>query len=114
MFGKRKEITLHRVHDTVVIREGNEKMILRVDGDAMRMVAGLNTAQDMIRKLDGVTEEAPYIETAQFFARVIFGEEQAQKLMDFYRQDAGCVLSVCGKYFNMRLARLITAAQKRK
>ena len=38
-------ITLNRVHDTVLINEGADKLKLDVDGDPMRMVAGLSQAQ---------------------------------------------------------------------
>ena len=38
------ELTLNRVHDTIVIREGDETLTLTVNGDAMRMVAGLNNS----------------------------------------------------------------------
>ena len=39
------KITLNRIHDKVRITEGDEHLELRVDGDPMRMVAGLNEAQ---------------------------------------------------------------------
>lgn len=110
----RWEITLNRVHDTVRVREGQERLTLRVDGDAMRMVAGLNAAQ---KRLQAITESTPEEEinsAALYFAGVMFGEAQAQALLEFYRGDAGCVVNVCGRYFSGRLARLIERAQKRK
>lgn len=112
-FRRGYEMTLNRVHDTINIREGAERLTLTVNGDAMRMVAGLNKAQ---AKMKGVTEASPdeeVKEVAEYFAAVIFGTEQAAKLMAFYADDPGCVITVCGRYFNERLAGKITEAQKR-
>lgn len=111
---RKNEISLNRVHDTVRVREGQERLTLRVDGDAMRMVAGLNAAQ---KRLQAITEGTPEDEinsAALYFAGVMFGEAQAKALLEFYRGDAGCVVNVCGRYFSGRLARLIERAQKRK
>lgn len=112
MFGK-YTISLNRVHDTVRIREGGEALELRVDADPMRMVAGLNTAQKMLRELDADAADEKARDAARYFAGVIFGEEQAEKLWEFYRGDGACVVSVCGQYFTRRLHRLIERAQKR-
>ena len=113
LFRRGYEMTLNRVHDTITVREGSERLTLTVNGDAMRMVAGLNKAQ---AKMKGVTEETPdeeVKEVAEYFAAVIFGKEQAAKLMAFYAEDPGCVITVCGRYFSERLAGRITEAQKR-
>ena len=113
LFRKGYSVTLNMVHDNITIREGDETLKLCVNGDAMRMVAGLNKAQ---AKMKGVTEETPdedVKEVAEYFAAVIFGKEQAAKLMAFYAEDPGCVITVCGRYFSERLAGKITEAQKR-
>ena len=79
---KRKgyEMTLNRVHDTITIREGDETLTLTVNGDAMRMVAGLNKAQS---RLQSITEETPdeeVREVAEYFAAVILsGESYADR-----------------------------------
>ena len=106
-------MTMNRVHDTVTVREGNEKLTLTVNGDAMRMVAGLNKAQQRMKALEEDTPDDEVKDVAEFFAAVIFGKEQAAKLMAFYADDPGCVISVCGQYFKERLAGKITAMQKR-
>ena len=110
----RREITLNRVHDTVRVREGSERLTLRVDGDAMRMVAGLNAAQKRLQALTEGASEDEINSAALYFAGVMFGDDQARALMEFYRGDAACVVNVCGKYFSGRLARLIEQAQKRQ
>ena len=53
------------------------------------------------------------MQTAQYFAAVIFGNEQAEKLLAFYANDPVCVIDVCGKYFKERLADKIAAVQKK-
>ena len=107
------EVTLNRVHDTITVREGEEKLTLTVNGDAMRMVAGLNRAHDRMKK---ITEDPPDEEVkaaAEYFAAVLFGKEQAEKLLAFYADDPGCIIAVCGRYFKERLKDIIEEVQKR-
>lgn len=107
------KISLNRIHDRVRITEGDERLDLRVDADPMRVVAGLNEAQ---RRLKIITDESTVGErnnSATYFAGVIFGAEQAAQLMDFYHDDAACVINVCGRYFSDRLSKLIEKAQRR-
>lgn len=107
------KISLNRIHDRVRITEGDERIDLRVDADPMRMVAGLNEAQ---RRLKMITDESTQEErngSALYFAGVIFGAEQAARLMEFYHDEAACVINVCGRYFSDRLSKLIEKAQRR-
>lgn len=113
MFKKGYEVTLNRVHDTVVIREGDEKLVLTVNGDSMRIVGGLNKAQQKMLALADDTPDDEVKETALYFATVIFGREQAEKLSAFYADDPASVISVCGKYFRERLAGKIAKVQKK-
>lgn len=106
-------MTLNRVHDTVVIHEGDEKLVLTVNGDAMRIVAGLNRANEKLNKINESTPDADVIAAAEYFAAVIFGKEQAAKLLAFYADDPGCVITVCGRYFKERLAGKITKIQQK-
>lgn len=107
------EMTLNRVHDTVTFREGDDKITLTVNGDAMRIVAGLNRAQERMNAITEETPDAEVMATAEYFAAVIFGKEQAGKLMEFYANDPGCIIVVCGQYFKDRLAKRISTVQKR-
>ena len=107
------ELSLNRVHDSITIKEGDERLTLTVNGDAMRMVAGLNKAQKKMVALKDDTPEEEVKETATYFAAVIFGQEQAQKLMEFYADDPSCVINVCGQYFRERLAHKIAQVQKK-
>lgn len=109
------ELTLNRVHDTIRINENGEKLTLTVNGDPMRMVAGLNAAQkklvELSEKEDATPEEMR--DAAELFAAVIFGKEQTERLFDFYAGDPSCVISVCGTYFRERLADKIAQQQKK-
>lgn len=106
-------MTLNRVHDTIRIREGDESIQLTVNGDAMRIVAGLTKAQQKMTELTDDSTDEQVMECAEFFAAVIFGKEQAKRLLDFYANDPGCVITVCGQYFKDRLAKKISAVQKK-
>lgn len=113
LFKRGYEVTLNRVHDAVTVREGDEKLNLTVNGDAMRIVAGLNRAQVRMKEINENTPEDEVKAVAEYFAGVIFGKEQAARLMAFYADDPGCVITVCGRYFKERLAGKIAAVQKR-
>ena len=107
------KLSLNRVHDAIKITEGDDTLRLHVDGDPMRMVAGLSQAQKRLQALNDKSTEEEQRLAAEYFAQVIFGKEQAAQLMIFYHDDAACVIGVCGKYFEQRLGKLITKAQKR-
>ena len=113
MFRKSYSVSLNRVHDTVVIREGDEKLTLVVNGDSMRMVGGLNKAQMQMKALTDESTDDEIKEVALYFATVIFGKDQAEKLFKFYADDPASVISVCGKYFRERLAGKISRMQKK-
>ena len=107
-------LSLNRVHDNVRIREGDDTLHLAVDADPMRMVAGLNQAQKTLQTITSESTEEETRAAATYFAGVIFGQAQAEKLLEFYHGNAACVINVCGKYFAGRLNKLITRAQMRK
>ena len=113
IFKKGYKLTLNRVHDVITVREGADTLKLTVNGDAMRMVAGLNKAQQKLLDLKEDATDESVKEAAEYFAAVIFGVEQAAKLMAFYADDPGCVVTVCGQYFKERLAGKISTAQKK-
>ena len=108
------KLSLNRVYDKVRISEGSESLLLSVDADPMRMVAGLNQAQKAMQAITSESTEEETKAAAAYFAGVIFGPGQAEQLMEFYHGDAACVINVCGKYFAERLSKLIARAQKRK
>ena len=107
-------ITLNRVRDHIVVREGNDELPLKVDSDARSIITRLQKAQKTLSAInDGATDKQKD-EAAIGLAEAIFGKEQAEELMTFYGYDAGCVVTVCGMYFEKRLGKKITAAQKKR
>lgn len=113
LFRRGYDLSLNRVHDNIRINEGGDVLRLHVDGDPMRMVAGLNEAQKILKTINTETTDDDKKEAATYFAEVIFGSEQAKQLMEFYRNDPLCVINVCGTYFRDRLGKLIEKAQKK-
>lgn len=113
IFKKNDVLSLNRVHDSVQVVEGNDRLKLYVDADPMRLVAGLNEAQKRLKTIKEEMPEDERNEIARFFASVIFDKEQANDLMEFYHNDAACVINICGQYFSQRLAKKITKAQKK-
>lgn len=114
-FKRGYNITLNKVHDTVNIVENGERLTLVVSADPMRMVAGLNKAQEKLQALvkSETPDEKEMRDTAELFASVIFGMDQARKIMEFYGEDAASVINVCGNYFKQRLGDKISKAQKK-
>lgn len=114
-FRRGYNITLNKVHDTVNIVENGEKLTLVVSADPVRMVAGLNNAQKKLQDLvkSENPDETAMKDAAETFAAVIFGTEQARKIMEFYGEDSASVINVCGNYFRQRLGDKITKAQKK-
>lgn len=108
------KISLNRIHDTVRITEGNDTLTLTVNADPNRLVAGLKQAQVALSAITDDTTPEEIRKAAEYFADVIFGEEQRKQLFEFYRDDAGCVINICGKYFAEGLKKKIIRAQKSK
>jgi hypothetical protein len=107
------KLTLNRVRDKLKVVESGEELLLTVDADAARMVAGLTKAQKELKSLTNDSTDEERTAVAKNFAAAIFGGEQADKLLDFYHGDALCVVDVCGRYFAQRLSKLISKAHKR-
>ena len=71
--------SLGRVHDLVEIREGNERLPLRVDADPFEIVAAIKKLEEKIKQLNN---GADMEETTKALSYTIFGEKQAEKLYD--------------------------------
>lgn len=108
------KLSLNHVRDKVCAVEGGEKLSLTVDGDAARMVANLTRTQAYMKTLNDDSTDEEKQTAAQLFATAIFGADQAKRLIDFYGGDAMCVIDWCGRYFQGRLSKKITKAQKKK
>ena len=107
--------SLNRVRDKITVKEGNETLILNVDSDSRIIVTKIRQANELLAKAN--SKEAKEIDreiAARRFSEAIFGQEQTDKLMEFYNGDYSCVIMVCGMYFEKRLCKKITAAQKKQ
>lgn len=114
-FRKRKYVlSLYRVHDNVIIKEGSDILNLRVEGDPDRIIAGLTSANKLLKALTDESTDEDYRTAARALAACMFGEEQADKLLEFYHNDAACVIRACSQYFSTRLTHLITDSQKKR
>ena len=106
-------VSLGRVHELVRVKEGTERLLLRVDGDPIQMTIGLNKAREVLQTLNGENDKEA-LEAARMFAEVFFGKKQTDLLLGLYNDNPACVISVCGKVFEKRLIRKIIKAQKRQ
>lgn len=109
---RRNEINPYTVADKVTFRNVDKTLTLYVRGDAASFVVGLKKAQEKLGEVTDESTECERVNAARFFAGTMFGEEQGDKLVDFYG-DPLTVISVCGIYFQKRLAKKITKAQKK-
>ena len=112
MFGFKKEINPYSVSDKAVFRNVDKTIVLYVRSSAASLVVGLKQAQEKLKELDDTTDECERMNAARFFARSIFGEEQGDKLVDFYNEPIA-IISALGMYFDKQLKQKITKAQKR-
>ena len=107
-----REISPYSVEDKVTFRNVDKTLTLYVRGDAASFVVGLKAAQDKLKEITDESDECERVNCARFFARTMFGEEQGDRLVDFYGEPLA-VITVCGMYFQNRLAKKITKAQKK-
>lgn len=116
MFKKVKAFSLNRVRDHVTFREGNESISLYVDSDANTIVRRMQQAQEELQKINGESTQADRRRVAVQLSQAMFGEEQTDRLFEFYHDDENCVVTICGIYFadpKNGLGKKITAAQKK-
>ena len=104
---------LSRVHDRVKICEGDDSLVLLVNADAGRLVAGISEAVKGLQALNDKSTDEDARKAARYFAGVIFGDNQADALIDFYHGDGLCVINLCAKYMTGRLNKLIAKVQKK-
>lgn len=107
-------ITLNRVRDRITIKEGQDTLKLVVDSDSTAIVTRIRKSQETMTRMlrsDATDEERE--QAARDFSEAIFGKEQTDKLIAFYQGDVSCVATICGIYFEKRLCKIITKAQKK-
>ena len=109
---RKNEISPYGVEDKVTFRNVDKTLTLYVRGDAASFVVGLKKAQDKLAEITSESDESERENCARFFARTLFGDEQGDKLVEFYNEPLA-VITVCGMYFKDRLSKKITKAQKK-
>ena len=108
MFGR---ISLNHVRDTVYAAEGQDRLRLYVDDDAMALARRIRRC---LEDIEEAKKDAGKIESAAVrFAEAVLGTEQTQELLEFYHGNPLAVFEWVSKYFSARLAKKITKAQKR-
>lgn len=108
----KKEINPYSVSDKVTFRNVDRTLTLYVRDDAAALVSRLTKAQERLAQITTENSEEERISAALSFAEAIFGEDQGEKLMNFYDEPLA-VINVCGIYFKQRLGKKITKAQKK-
>lgn len=108
----KKEINPFSVSDKVTFRNVDKTITLCVRTGVSPLVIGLKQSKEKLKELNDDSDECQKVNAARFFAKTIFGEEQADKLLDFYGEPLAVVAAV-GMYFDQRLKKIITKAQKK-
>ena len=108
------EIDPYPISDTVRFRNADQTICLTVRSDAPSLVLGMKRVGEKLTGMDDNTEDSERVEAARFFAQTLFGSDQGDSLVQFYHEDALAIISACGMYFQKRLAKKITKAQKKK
>lgn len=116
MFFKRKpyRISLGNVYDEIEVVRGEQTLNLSVDESPAKLVQGLADVHKRVQTMNRETPDAEWTACALMMAGTIFGQEQAQRLLDFYKGDHFAVINVCTKYYSERLQKLIKAVQTRR
>ena len=106
-------ITTHHVRDKVAFVEGNEKLVLYVDVDPLGFVAEMQKSVSELKSLNDNSTDEEFLSAAKDMAVKMFGEDQAQKLIEFYHCNPKQLFNVTSRYFIERLNGLISAKQKK-
>lgn len=93
-------------------RNVDKTLTLYVRSDATSLVAKIVEAEKMMKGITVKSDECERVNVARYFAQAIFGEDQGNQLFDFYNEPLA-VMAVCGEYFQKRLGKMITKAQKK-
>lgn len=108
----KKEINPYSVSDKVTFRNVDKTLTLYVRTDATSLIVGLKQAQEKLKSITDESDECENVNTARYFAKTVFGEDQANQLMEFYNEPLAVIAAV-GMYFEKQLAKKITKAQKK-
>lgn len=108
----KKEINPYSVSDKAVFRNVDKTITLFVRTNATSLVVRLKQAQEKLKEITDESDECERMNAARFFARSVFGEEDGDRLVDFYNEPM-TIISAVGIYFDKQLKQKITKAQKK-
>nr|MBQ1578117.1 hypothetical protein [Oscillospiraceae bacterium] len=104
--------SLGRIHCIVPVKEGDEILRLRVDADPNLLVTRISEAVKMMQTLSAESTQEQEHDVALYFATVLFGKEQAGKLLDLYNGSGQSVLYMCSVIVEKDISARIIKAQK--
>ena len=108
----KKEINPVAVSDKVTFRNVDKTLTLYVRTGVSAVIVGLKQAQEKLKELNDESDECQKRNAARLFASVIFGDDQADQLLEFYGEPMAAIAAT-GMYFDQRLKKIITKAQKK-
>lgn len=108
----RKEINPFEISGKVVFRNVDRRLVLFVRSDAPSMMAGLKKAETKLERITIESSQEERMEAVRCLAEAMFGKDQAQELIDFYREPIA-IITACRMYFDKQLKQKIVAAQKK-
>lgn len=109
----RKEINPYPVTDKVRFRNVDKTLDIIVRADASSIVLGLKKVNERLSSMTDETPEEERLSAALFFAETLFGKEQGKTFCEFYENNPLTIINACGMYFQERLSKKITKAQKK-
>lgn len=107
-----KKFNPYTVTDKATFRNVDKTLTLTVRADASALVIGMKHVYDAMRGATVNASEEEQIRIARLYADTVFGKDQGSKLYEFYGEPLA-VINVLGMYFNERLGKKITNAQKK-
>ena len=114
MFFWKNVINPFPITDRATFQNMDKKITLTVRRETTGLIRDLKAITQRLQSVNDDTPEAEQKEIALAFGKCIFGDAQAQRLMDFYGGDPLAVITACGIYFREDLSKIITKAQKTK
>ena len=105
-----RALSLGHVHEKINVKEGEYTISLVVDADVSTLAQRTKTALSMMQNAAG---DRSAMEEAGFtLSRVMFGDEQTQRLLEFYAGNRVSLLEISLRIFAQRLSKKIEKAQR--
>lgn len=105
------EINTNRIHETVRLVAGNDRLELDINLDPMIVMGGVNDVLETMKATDE-KDSAGILKCARDFAILLLGADQADAFIKFYGGDGTAALSAVSRIFNEAVMPKLTAAQE--